>query len=187
MYEGASQYTATPQPTAEQRVQPVASRGFAPRRLGVLARRALPLELRDSVSAASTNCVWNSMRTGASAEDRTISVSTLSVEAQPRRRSARRRAPARGSPPRIFGVKRTPAVASTNMRVECRSHSGQFGKSWRGCDEVLRADHRVDEDERARQHQREQPQRRRDVGHHARHEDGAMRRVQAVPQEHPRR
>ena len=97
---------------------------------------------RDPVSAASTNCVWNSMRIGASsAEDEDLH--------QHAERDARRAAESIGAlrvrtrmAPRIFGRNSSRAVASTKPEGGSRrSHSGQSGKSWRGCDEILRADH----------------------------------------------
>ena len=126
--------------------EPMAAGGLAPRRLGVLSRRALPVHARhSSARPARTGCGTACAR-APGPRTRISSISTLSATpAAPPNRSAPRASTRMA--PRIFGTKRMPSVASANMRVECASHSGQIGKSWRGLHEVLRADHGVENGE----------------------------------------
>ena len=171
-----------PQPTRRRdRMHAVAADRLAPAGLGVLARRRLPAARRSPVSAASTNWVWNSMRIGASSAENTISSSTLtrarSAPPNAPRARAQRSARRRGS---WAGTARTPVPPRKRHRRAPDATRARSGRAGAAATKYCGTDQRVHREQRRRQHQGQEPQRRRQVGHDAGHEHRAVRGVQAL-------
>ena len=144
---GPASTRAPPSASAEQRVHAVAAR--SPRASVVSASSRggdLPAAAERPVSAASTNCVWNSMRTGASsAENDHLARATLSDRAAARRRSDRAprasdRARRRGS---SAGTAAAPSRRNSVSAQSTVATPARSGNSWYGSTKYCGADQRV--------------------------------------------